>query len=83
MSKNPDPPDRVGDLSPERRAILMRMLRDRTARSEEAGSIPRRPAGDPPPLSFAQHRLWFLDRLAPGAPTYNMARAVKIGRAHV
>ncbi|PYT11759.1 MAG: non-ribosomal peptide synthetase, partial [Acidobacteria bacterium] len=78
MSKNPDPPDRVGDLSPERRAILMRMLRDRTARSEEAGSIPRRPAGDPPPLSFAQHRLWFLDRLAPGAPTYNMARAVRL-----
>src|SRR2546428_3491137 len=78
MSKSPDPPDRVGDLSPERRAILMRMLRDRTARGEEAGSIPRRPAGGRPPLSFAQHRLWFLDRLAPGAPTYNMARAVRL-----
>jgi amino acid adenylation domain-containing protein len=30
------------------------------------------PAGTPRPLSFAQQRLWFLDRFLPGAPLYSM-----------
>jgi len=56
----------------------MRLLRDRVARGEGSAPIPKRPAGPPAPLSFAQQRLWFLDRLAPGAPTYTMARAVRL-----
>ena len=34
------------------------------------------PRDEPLPLSFAQQRLWFLDRLAPGGSAYNIAVAV-------
>ena len=43
-----------------------------------AGRIPRRSGEGPPPLSFAQERLWFLDQLAPGASVYNIARAFRL-----
>src|SRR5262249_33833698 len=34
------------------------------------------------PLSFSQQRLWFLDRLEPGTPTYNLHVALQI-RGHL
>jgi amino acid adenylation domain-containing protein len=33
------------------------------------------------PLSFAQERLWFIDRLEPGSAVYNMPRALRLGGA--
>jgi len=47
--------------------------RKATALPDGALTIPRRrQEASPPPLSFAQERLWFLDRLEPGTAQYNI-----------
>ncbi|WP_365731752.1 amino acid adenylation domain-containing protein [Ramlibacter sp.] len=46
-----------------------------------AGSVPPLllvPRDLPPPLSFAQQRLWFLDRFEPGTSQYNMPAALRL-----
>jgi amino acid adenylation domain-containing protein len=40
--------------------------------------IPRRPTIGPLPLSFAQQRLWFLDKLVPASPFYNVPVAIRV-----
>jgi amino acid adenylation domain-containing protein len=40
--------------------------------------IPRRPDHLSAPLSYAQQRLWFLDRLVPGSAFYNLPSALRL-----
>ncbi|MBK8231203.1 MAG: amino acid adenylation domain-containing protein [Candidatus Eisenbacteria bacterium] len=40
--------------------------------------IPLLAADEPIPLSLAQQRLWFIDRLEPGTPAYNIPNALRL-----
>ncbi|MEV0804951.1 condensation domain-containing protein [Micromonospora sp. NPDC050200] len=59
----------LADLTPEQQELLA--LRLRRARTQ-------RPDPGPLPPSFTQEQLWFLDRLEPGTPVYNVPFAERI-----
>jgi amino acid adenylation domain-containing protein len=46
---------------------------------EDARPTPVADRGDVIPLSHAQTRLWFVNRMDPEAPTYNMPGAIRLG----
>ena len=61
--------ERMARLSPQQRELLLREL---AARSRNA-AIPRRSQPNTPlPLSPAQQRMWFFERLQPGTATYHV-----------
>ena len=71
---------RIAGLSPEKRALLEQRLLGAGApgRAPGASSIPRRRAGEPCALSFAQQRLWFLQQLDPDSAAYNTPKAFRM-----
>lgn len=68
----------TGAFSPEKRALLERMLRAKGIKGGAGATIPRRAGTEPAPLTHLQEGLWFLDRFDPGKATYNIPCATRI-----
>ncbi|MGA9769162.1 MAG: condensation domain-containing protein, partial [Blastocatellia bacterium] len=69
--------EKVKNLSPAKRALLLQKMRDEMARVKDAKRIPRRDSDGPCPLSYAQQGLWFLDQLDPGSLSFVNSNSVR------
>lgn len=74
-----------GVLTPELRAEIAARRGELLALLERAGAdadthqpIAAAPSTEPPPLSFAQERLWFLSELEGATPAYNIPVALRL-----
>lgn len=68
----------VESLSPERRALLERLMLETRAKRAGNQAIPRYPHNDPCPLSFSQQLMWLSDQLIPQGSTYNVPIALRL-----
>lgn len=76
--------DQLKNLSPEKRALVELMLKEKGVDVLGTKIVPQGRATNKFPISFGQQRLWFLDQLDPGTPLYNNPAAVVLrGNANI
>jgi len=63
--------------APPRTSALVRRWKSDSAPTQP-DQLTRRPPGEPPPLSYAQERMWFLEQYVPGTAAYNMWLAFRL-----
>src|SRR5690349_478473 len=68
----------IAGLSAEERELFELLLKQESAGASRSLILPRRKDSQSTPLSFAQERLWFLDRLEPGSSAYNLPTSVRL-----
>ncbi|HWP42254.1 MAG TPA: amino acid adenylation domain-containing protein, partial [Blastocatellia bacterium] len=72
------------ELSIDDRRLLNRLLEARGVELPRSHEVAARRGSDRALLSFAQQRLWFLDRLNPDSPFYNVSGALRLrGRLNI
>lgn len=68
----------------EKKAFLQQRLKRKSKKTSINRGIPRRTEQSPPPLSFVQEGVWYLEQLQPDKATYNMSIAWQLeGRLNI
>lgn len=77
--------DQLESLSPQKRTLFEILMQEKDEpKSTIVQVIPHRQATEPIPLSFTQHRLWFLEQLIPHKSAYYIPIAIRLeGTLHV
>jgi hypothetical protein len=71
--------ERIRELSPEKRELLMQRLEKKAAPVSQPEVIPRRQIQSKrAPLAYAQERMWVLYQLDPSSPAFNISMAVRL-----
>jgi len=69
---------RLDSLSPEKRALLELLRKEKRQQNQQKQMISRMPDTNVYPLSQAQQRLWLMEQIEPGSSLYNIPSALQL-----